>query len=53
LLPTMAEPPRAPLDIIAVILPLRAAGAHAGAERGAGVPASDGDGGSGGAKPPG
>ncbi len=31
----------------------RASGAPAGAERGAGVPASDGDGGSGGAKPPG
>ena len=31
----------------------RAAGAHGGAERGVGIPASDGDGGSGGAKPPG
>ena len=31
----------------------RAAGAAAGAERGTGVPASDGVGGSGGAKPPG
>ena len=31
----------------------RAAGAPAGAERGHGAPASDGDGGSGGAKPPG
>jgi hypothetical protein len=31
----------------------RAAGAPAGAERGVGVPASDGVGGAGGAKPPG
>jgi hypothetical protein len=31
----------------------RAGGAPAGAERGAGAPASDGDGGAGGAKPPG
>jgi hypothetical protein len=31
----------------------RAAGAPAGAERGTRAPASDGDGGSGGAKPPG
>jgi len=35
------------------VMTRRAAGAPAGAERGAGVPASDGDGGSGGAKPPG
>ena len=36
-----------------VIRARRAAGAPAGAERGEGAPASDGDGGSGGAKPPG